>query len=135
VEQAVIAAVAVHSFVLGFVLLYCPRWLLVNLGWNYEGPWFFPHQAGIFLILLSWAYLAGIWRTEFAWFLVASKATAVVFLLAECAAGGAPPVLLLAALFDGLMGAAVAAAIIWRILAQRTGKATETFSDSSRKKG
>lgn len=103
-------------------MFYCPQWLLWHLGWDYAGPWFFPHQAGIFLIILSWAYFAGVWRTEFAWFLVASKTTAVIFLLAECAAGG-PPVLLVAAIFDGLMGAAVAIAIAWRIRAQRGGVA------------
>jgi hypothetical protein len=82
-------------------------------GWEYDGPTFFPAQSGVFLLILGGSYLAAIWHRPFAWLLVASKAAAVVFLLAEYALGNGPTMLLLpAAALDGLMGLAVAAAVI-----------------------
>ena len=108
IEVAVICAVALHSFVLGTIMLVNPTGALRFAGWEYEGPRFFPAQSGIFLLILGGAYLAGAWKRPFAWFLVASKAAAVIFLVGEALLGGAPRICLLAALGDAAMGAAVA---------------------------
>jgi hypothetical protein len=114
-ERLVIAAVALHSLVLGTALLARPARTLQLVGWQYEGPSFFPAQSGLFLLILGGAYLAAIWHRQFAWFLVGSKAAAFVFLLAEYATGNGPVMLLPAALLDGLMGLAVAAVVTWNI--------------------
>jgi hypothetical protein len=120
-QSLIIAAVALHSLVLGTAMLARPAQTLQLAGWQYEGPSFFPAQSGLFLLILGGAYLAAIWHHSFAWFLVASKAAAVAFLLAEYATGNGPPSLLPAALLDGLMGLAVAAVVVWN--ARRSGVA------------
>ena len=113
IEVIIISAVAIHSFILGVALLCQPFWALEFAGWDYNGSRFFPAQSGIFLIILSGAYFAGIKWRQFAWFLVMTKATAVIFLISESFYGGAPVrTLLLSALLDGLMGAAVAVALV-----------------------
>ena len=113
IEVIVISAVAIHSFVLGVALLVWPAWSLEFVGWDYDGSRFFPAQSGIFLLVLSGAYFAGIRWRQFAWFLVGSKSTAVLFLLSESFYGSGPiTILILSALFDGIMGAAVAVVLV-----------------------
>jgi hypothetical protein len=107
----IIAVVSVHSFVLGLAMIFCPLHIFAIFRWEHEGSVFFPAQAGVFLILLSGAYLAGTWIKPFAWFLVVSKAVAVTFLVSAWSIGLGPNLLLIAALLDGLMGAAVLLAI------------------------
>ncbi|HUT24826.1 MAG TPA: hypothetical protein VM492_10825 [Sumerlaeia bacterium] len=117
-EKMVIAAVALHSLMLGAAMLFWPAWTLDVVGWEHDASLFFPAQSGVFLLILGGAYMAGVWHRPFAWLLIASKATAVVFLVAEYVLAQRLPLLLLAALFDGLMGAAVALAIAWSIRSQ-----------------
>lgn len=112
IEIAVICAVGLHSLCLGAAMFVHPHGTLALAGWAYEGPRFFPAQSGIFLILLGAACFAGLRWHHFVWFIVASKATAVMFLCYEALAQGAPNAVLLAALLDGLMGAAMAAAAV-----------------------
>ena len=111
-EQLVVGAVALHSLILGTVLLLFPARTLHLAGWDYDGPLFFPAQAGIFLIILGIAYTIGIWRRSFVWFLIGTKAVAVIFLVSQYLAGTGPALLLLAAVLDGVMGGGVAAATL-----------------------
>lgn len=110
-ERGVIALVAAHSLCLGFVMLLFPNWALAQAGMPAEARSFFPSQSGLFLIILGGAYLMAVWRRPFAWLLVASKASAVLFLLTHYLLDGAT-VLIPAALFDGCMGIAVATVVI-----------------------
>lgn len=118
-RKIVIAAVAAHSLVLGAVMLIAPAWMLKMTGWQYEGPSFFPAQSGLFLMILGGGYAAALWSQPFAWFLVASKAAAIVFLVAEYVCGNGPLTLLPVAAFDGLMGLAVALVVVGSVRAQR----------------
>ena len=111
IRRLFVALVALHSLVLGAAMLLSPAWTLARSGWVYDGPMFFPAQSGIFLLIFAGAYVVGIWRRPFAWFLVATKAVAVVFLLVAQGLGQAPATAFLAAILDGLMGLAVAAAL------------------------
>jgi hypothetical protein len=70
-------------------------------------------------MILGGGYTAALWNQPFAWFLVASKAAAVVFLVAEYACGNGPLTLLPVAAFDGLMGLAVALVMVGGIRVQR----------------
>ena len=115
-RRFIIAGVACHSLALGFAMLLWPAQTLDLLGWEYAGPAFFSRQSGIFLLILGGAYVVAIWNRRFAWFLVASKAAATVFLIAEHQLDSAPGIVLLVAFFDGLMGLAVAAALGWEML-------------------
>ncbi len=110
--RPIVLLVAAHSLVLGAALLARPRAVLALAGWPPEGPIFFPAQAGAFLVILGLGYLAGLRLRAFAWFLVLSKAVAVAFLAAALLARLAPPVVLPAAVLDGLMGLATAGALL-----------------------
>jgi hypothetical protein len=113
ISRIVIGAVALHSLTLGGLLLFMPVAILHRLGWPYEGSIFFPAQSGVFLLILGAAYVGAVRHRAFAWLLVGSKAAAVAFLLAHAWLGTAPPgLLLLAALADSLMGAAVAVVLV-----------------------
>lgn len=113
IRKLLVGAVALHSIALGGAMYLQPAWTLSVTGWGYDGSQFFPAQSGVFLLLLGGACIVGIWQRPFAWFLVATKSAAVVFLLGEYFIRTAPGLALVAAVLDGLMGAAVAAALIW----------------------
>ena len=113
-EIAAILLVAGHSVILGAAMLF---WLVGTLdlfGWDYQGPMFFPAQSGVFLMLLGGIFLAAIGHRKLIWFIIASKSTAVVFLVSQyfLLSPAAPATILLAAVCDGLMGAAIAAIFI-----------------------
>lgn len=110
--QLLVGAVAAHSLALGVCMLLVPKWTLGLVGWDLQGPAFFPAQSGLFLMLLGAAYARGVRERSFAWFLVASKGSAVVFLVGAVLLDSAPGIVLLTALLDGLMGAAVLAALL-----------------------
>ena len=118
VKTLVVGIVAAHSMILGAAMLYWPRQTMNLFGWGYDGPTFFPSQSGVFLLLLGMAYAIGAKRREFARFLVASKAVAVAFLVSQYIQGNAPDVAILAAIADGLMGAAVAGVLVWETISQ-----------------
>ena len=126
VRRLVISLVALHSIALGWAMLLYPRWTLALCGWEYAGGTFFPAQSGLFLLLLGGAYAAAIQRRSFAWFLVVSKAVAVVFLIAENFRGTAPDRVLVAAVLDGLMGTSVAIACIWEARSRRASGTAQT---------
>lgn len=124
-KKLVVGGVALHSIILGAAMLIRPMLVLELSGWQYDGDAFFPQQAGIFLTLLGGAYAMALWHRHFAWFLVVSKTVAVAFLVGEHLFGTAPKVILVAALLDGLMGAAVAITMIWDAMSQRNRPARE----------
>jgi len=119
---ALVIAIALHSILLGAAMLLFPTRTLEMFGWEYDGPTFFPSQAGIFLLLLGVAYAGGIHHRPFAFFLVGSKACAVIFLVVQYFINQHQGVVLVAAALDGMMGAAVAAALIWEARSQRSSR-------------
>lgn len=100
-------------------MLLWPAWALDVCGWNHEGPTFFPEQSGVFLLIFGGIWLVALWRRPVTWLLAASKAVAVVFLVAEYSLGHAPQAAILAAVLDGLMGTAAAAALLWELAVER----------------
>ena len=113
-----LAAIALHSIVVGAALFAAPAWTLALFGWKHDGPsFFFVEQSGILLVILGFAYGMGVRRRSFAWFLVLSKFIAVIFLVVETVRGSAPPTALVVAFFDGLMGIMVAMVLIREALA------------------
>jgi hypothetical protein len=110
--RAVLTLAGLHSLVLGTAMLFSPRIVLGQLGWNSTASEFFPAQSGLFLVILGGVYLAALAHRPFAWVLVGSKAAAVVFLVAETVAGHCPAWMLVVAGLDGTMGVAAAAALL-----------------------
>ena len=121
-ERLLIGGIALHSCLLGLAMLFAPYRTLGLVGWDYTGPPFFPSQSGIFLLILGGAYAAALWHRPFAWFLVASKAAAVLFLLTSVLLATGPPIILLQTFADGAMGLAVAAAVVWNDRAAGSGQ-------------
>jgi hypothetical protein len=100
----VVLGVAAHSVLLGACLLSFPTWTLKTVGWEYTGEVFWPSQAGLFLLILGSAYAAAVRWRPLVWLLIASKACAVVFLLAHAIWLDAPRLVWLLGAADGLMG-------------------------------
>jgi len=119
VRRIIVAAVALHSIALGAAMLFFPTGTLNAFGWPYEGSTFFPSQSGIFLLLLGVSYVGGVYHLQFAFFLVGSKACAVVFLLVQHYANEAQGLLLEAAAGDAIMCLAVAAALLMEYRSRR----------------
>ena len=106
-----LAAVALHSFVLGIAMLATPFWMLSLFGWDVGGSRFFPAQSGLFLLILGIVYAAAVRDRSLVWIVILSKAFAVAFLVGEALGGSCPPVVYVTALIDGVMGSAVA--LLW----------------------
>ena len=123
VKTLVVGIVAAHSMALGAAMLFWPERTMSLFGWDYQGQTFFPSQSGVFLLLLGVAYAIGARQRAFARFLVGSKAVAVVFLIGQYLQGAAPNTVLLAAIGDGVMGIAVATALIWEDRSHRARQA------------
>jgi hypothetical protein len=109
----VVLAVACHSIVAGLLLLVFPLWTLGLVGWGYSGQAFWPSQAGLFLLLLGTAYALAIRLPILVWFLIVSKACAVVFLTLSVLFLGAPRIVLALDAGDGFMGLCVAL-VFWK---------------------
>jgi len=106
-----LAAIALHSIVLGFAMLAAPFWMLSSFGWDAAGTRFFPAQSGLFLLILGIVYAAAVRNRSLVWIVILSKAFAVIFLVGEALGGSCPPVVYVTALIDGLMGSTVA--LLW----------------------
>jgi hypothetical protein len=117
-ETALVLLIGLHSLILGFAMLFLPTHTLNLFGWEYQGPMFFPSQAGVFLTLLGILFVTFIWYRRLIWFIILVKSVAVVFLLSQnCILGpAAPSTILVAAILDGLMGLSIAVILILRLL-------------------
>jgi hypothetical protein len=115
-ETVLVLLIALHSLILGFAMAFQPTRTLDLFGWDYQGPMFFPSQTGVFLVLFGILFVIFIWYRRLIWFIIVIKSVAVVFLLSQrCILGpAAPGTILLAAVFDGLMGLAVAGILMLR---------------------
>ena len=106
-ETWLVVAVALHSYAVGFFLLFFTEWGARFGGWGDVSPLFFARQAGIFHFVVASGYLVEYFRARSVWFLLLAKATATVFLVAMTFHDGGPWALPLSALADALMGLAV----------------------------
>lgn len=113
-ERRLVVLIALHSYAVGFGLLFLTEWATRLGGWDRPAPLFFARQAGVFHFLLASAYLLEYFRRGSVTLLLAAKATAVVFLTAMMLVEPAPWLVPLSAAADGLMGLAV-----WVVRRQR----------------
>lgn len=108
VERWLVALIALHSYAVGFCLLFLTRWGAAFGGFGEVTPLFFARQAGIFHFVLATAYVVEYVRYRGIVVLLVAKATAFVFLtvlsFAEPLAWAIP----LSAVGDSLMGLAAA---------------------------
>ena len=107
VERWLIVLIALHSYAVGFFLLFLTRWGVTFGGWDNVTTLFFPRQAGIFHVVIATGYLIEYFRYRGVVLMVSAKFTAVVFLFGMMAVGDAPWAVPLSAIGDGLMGIVV----------------------------
>jgi len=106
-EGWLIVLIAVHSYAVGFFLLFLTEWGVAFGGWKDVTTLFFPRQAGIFHVVIATGYLIEYFRYRGVVLMVTAKFTAVGFLFAMMAVGDAPWAVPLSAVGDGLMGVVV----------------------------
>jgi len=104
-ETWLIVLIAIHSYAVGFFLLFLTRWGADFGGWGEVSPLFFARQAGIFHVVVATGYLNEYFRYGGISLLLTAKIMAVLFLVsmmmvAEPATWTIP----LSAVGDGLMG-------------------------------
>ncbi len=80
-EKLGIILVALHSLLVGALLLLIPEWTLNFAGWQPMDDLFFIRQSGAFHFVVAAGYLIEYWRHGTINLLVIAKSTAVIFLL------------------------------------------------------
>ena len=106
-EWWLIVLIALHSYTVGFFLLFVTEWGVAFGGWENVTTLFFPRQAGIFHFVIASGYLIEYFRYRGVVLMVTAKFTAVVFLFGMMAVGETSWAVPLSAVGDGLMGVAV----------------------------
>lgn len=114
--QTVLGLVAVHSMVMGLVLIIQPPLLMDVSGFGGDYEHFFPAQGGVFHLLMSVAYLTGAANIEkyryFIVFAIFVKAVATLFLLMYCFTAEFKWIVLLSGIADFAMGLMIFSAFI-----------------------
>ncbi len=80
-ERALIILIALHSIIVGVMLLFFAEWAIDFAGWSGAEPIFFIWQAGAFHFVLAAGYLVEYSRTKTISLLLIAKTTAFVFLI------------------------------------------------------
>ena len=106
--STVLWLVAIHSLIMGIILITQPAVLMKFAGFDPDCGGFFPAQGGVFHLLLFVVYSMGAVRIEkYYYFIVFSifiKATATFFLTVYCFAVEFKWIILLFGIADGAMG-------------------------------
>ena len=80
-EDVGVFLVALHSFLIGIMLIFTTVWILDFAGWSQVSHPFFPRQSGAFHIILAAGYFLEYRAYQTIRLMLLAKATAVVFLL------------------------------------------------------
>ena len=102
-ERVLIILIALHSIVVGVMLLVFPEWAVEFAGWPGADPIFFIRQAGVFHFVLAAGYLVEYSRTQTITLLLIAKTTAFVFLVGGSLFGDTPWSVWFSGFADGAM--------------------------------
>ena len=80
-ESLGVLLVALHSLIIGLMLIFATEWVLGFAGWAHVDHMFFPRQSGAFHIILAVAYYWEYRKHGTIRLILLAKTTAVVFLL------------------------------------------------------
>lgn len=108
VESWLVHLIALHSLVVGGMLLLAPGWATQFGGWSGVSHLFFTRQAGVFHFVVVIAYLGEYHRLRGVSLMVATKSIAFVFLVGAWLLGERAWSVPLSGLADGVMGLLVA---------------------------
>jgi len=103
-EGPLVHLIALHSAIVGLMLLAFPEWSVRFGGWPGADPYFFPRQAGIFHFVVVIGYLGEWRRHRGVSLLVATKSIAFAFLLGAWLEGESAWSVPFSGVTDGLMG-------------------------------
>jgi len=103
-EKWLVVLIAIHSYAVGFFLLFFTRWGADFGGWGEVVPLFFARQAGVFHFVVATGYLNEYFRYRGVTLLLTTKVIAVLFLVSMMmVAEPAPWTIGPSALADGAM--------------------------------
>jgi hypothetical protein len=80
-ERILILLIALHSIIVGIMLMFFAEWAVGFAGWAGAEPIFFIWQAGAFHFVLATGYLVEYFRHRTITLLLIAKSMAFVFLL------------------------------------------------------
>ncbi len=116
-ERALIILIALHSIIVGVMLIFFAEWAVAFAGWSGADPIFFIRQAGIFHFVLAAGYLVEYSRTQTITLLLIAKTTAFVFLIGGSLLVDTPWSVWFSGLADGAM--ALVAFLVHRAVKER----------------
>jgi hypothetical protein len=100
-------AMALHSFVIGLLLIFHPADMISFFGYKSINEQFFPVQGGVFHVLMAVLYTLTAMQWEhlkcLVYFSVIVKSTAVVFLFSYYVFADGIPILIVLGICDGAM--------------------------------
>jgi len=102
-ERALIILIALHSIIVGVMLLFFAEWAIDFAGWSGAEPIFFIWQAGAFHFVLAAGYLVEYSRTKTISLLLIAKTTAFVFLIGGSLLADTPWSVWFSGVADGAM--------------------------------
>jgi hypothetical protein len=102
-ERALIILIALHSIIVGVMLLFFAEWAIEFAGWSGAEPIFFIWQAGAFHFVLAAGYLVEYSRTKTISLLLIAKTTAFVFLIGGSLIADTPWSVWFSGVADGAM--------------------------------
>ena len=102
-ERTLIILIALHSIIVGVMLLFFAEWAVDFAGWSGADPIFFIWQAGAFHFVLAAGYLVEYSRTQTITLLLIAKTTAFVFLIGGSLLADTPWSVWFSGLADGAM--------------------------------
>jgi len=102
-ERTLIILIALHSIIVGVMLLFFAEWAVEFAGWSGADPIFFIRQAGVFHFVLAAGYLVEYSRTRTISLLLIAKTTAFVFLIGGSLLADTPWSVWFSGVADGAM--------------------------------
>ena len=102
-ERTLIILIALHSIIVGVMLLFFAEWAVDFAGWSGADPVFFIWQAGAFHFVLAAGYLVEYSRTKTISLLLIAKTTAFVFLIGGSLLADTPWSVWFSGIADGAM--------------------------------
>ncbi len=102
-ERILIVLIALHSIIVGIMLMFFAEWAVRFAGWAGAEPIFFIWQAGAFHFVLATGYLVEYFRWRSMSILLIAKTVAFVFLIGGSLLADTPWSVWFSGLADGTM--------------------------------
>ncbi len=115
-EKILIGLIALHSFIVGIMLMFFSEWAVAFAGWDGADPIFFIWQAGAFHFVLAAGYVVEYKQHGTINMLLIAKSSAFVFLIGGSLIADTPWSVWFSGFADGAM--ALVAYLVHRAVAR-----------------